>query len=205
MNFTFPINQVVFFVFAFVLLVSALMVILSRNPVKSILFLVLAFFASATLWMQMHAEFLSLLLIFVYVGAVMTLFLFVVMMLNIDLSRMQENFVHYLPFAILVMLMIVGLFLYALSPSHFASAMIMPGHVAADYSNVRALGEELFTNELYPFEISGALLLVAIIAAIVLAFHGRRPHTKSQSISAQHKVTKADRLRIVNINPESEV
>jgi NADH-quinone oxidoreductase subunit J len=204
MNFTFPIYQVVFFVFAFVLIVAAFMVVVSRNPVKSILFLVLAFFASACLWMLMHAEFLSLLLIFVYVGAVMTLFLFVVMMLNIDLSVMRENFVNYLPFAVLVMLMVLGLFLYALSPGHFMEARVMPGDVAANYSNVRALGEQLFTVDLYPFEISGALLLVAIIAAIVLAFHGRKPHTKAQKIAEQHKVTKKDRLQIVNINPESK-
>lgn len=205
MNFTFPIYQVVFFIFSFVLILSAFMVVVSRNPVKSILFLVLAFFASACLWMLMHAEFLSLLLIFVYVGAVMTLFLFVVMMLNIDLSSMRENFVSYLPFAVLVMLMVLGLFLYALSPGHFAEAMLMPSHVPENYSNVRALGLQLFTEDLYPFEISGALLLVAIVAAIVLAFHGRKPQTKSQKISEQHKVEKKDRLRIVNINSESEL
>ncbi len=204
MNFTFPIYHVVFFVFAFVLIASAFMVVVSTNPVKSILFLVLAFFASAALWMLMHAEFLSLLLIFVYVGAVMTLFLFVVMMLNIDMVSMRENFVTYLPFAVLVMLMLVGLFLYALSPGHFSSATLLPGHVAANYSNVRALGQELFTEDLYPFEISGALLLVAIIAAIVLAHQPRKPHTKSQKISEQHKATKKDRLHIVNINPESK-
>lgn len=204
MNFTFPIYQVVFFVFSFVLICSAFMVVVSANPVKSILFLVLAFFASACLWMLMHAEFLSLLLIFVYVGAVMTLFLFVVMMLDIDLSAMRDNFVSYLPFAVLVMLMVLGLFLYALSPTHFVDATLMPGHVAADYSNVRTLGMQLFTFDLYPFEISGALLLVAIIAAIVLAFHGRKPHTKAQKISEQHKVNKKDRLHIVDINPESK-
>jgi NADH-quinone oxidoreductase subunit J len=142
MDIHFPIQQVVFFIFAFVLVVSAFMVIVSKNPVKSVLFLVLAFFACAVLWMLIHAEFLSLLLIFVYVGAVMTLFLFVVMMLNIDLAPLSENFVQYLPFAILVMLMLVGLFLYALSPSHFMSATLLPGHVPADYSNVRALGQE---------------------------------------------------------------
>lgn len=204
MNFTFPIYQAVFFIFSFVLVVAAFMVVVSRNPVKSILFLVLAFFASSTLWMLMHAEFLSLLLIFVYVGAVMTLFLFVVMMLNIDLSSMRENFVSYLPFAVLVMLMVLGLFLYALSPGHFAEAMLMPAHVPENYSNVRALGQQLFTQDLYPFEISGALLLVAIIAAIVLAFHGRKPQTKAQKISQQHKATKKDRLHIVNINSESK-
>ena len=80
----------------------------------------------------------------------------------------------------------------------------MPGHVGANYSNVRALGEQLFTVDLYPFEISGALLLVAIISAIVLAFHGRKPNTKAQKISEQLKVSKKDRLRIVNINPESK-
>lgn len=204
MNFTFPIYHVIFFLFSFVLVSSAFMVIVSRNPMKSVLFLVLAFFASAALWMLMQAEFLSLLLIFVYVGAVMTLFLFVIMMLDIDLAPMQENFVHYLPFAALVALMMVGLFLYALSPSHFASATLLPTQMAANYSNVRALGQELFTHDLYPFEISGALLLVAIIAAIVLAHQRRRPHTKAQKIAEQEEATKKTRLHIVNINPESK-
>jgi len=198
-----PIYNLIFYVFAFVLIASATMVVVSRNPVRAILFLILAFFASAVLWMLLQAEFLSLVLIFVYVGAVMTLFLFVIMMLNIDLSSVKEKFVRYLPYGILVMVLLVGAMLLVVGPRHLNAATVLP-HYAVNYSNTQAMGTLLFTKYLYAFEIAAAILLVAIIAAISLAFHGRKPGTKSQVVSEQHRATKQDRLRIVKMKTEKK-
>lgn len=200
----FPIYKVVFFIFAAVLIAAAVMVITSRNPVRAILFLVLAFFASAVLWMMLQAEFLSLVLIFVYVGAVMTLFLFVVMMLNIDLSKLQEKFVRYLPFGLVVMVLLVGTMILVVSPKHLPATTSHLKLFPANYSNVKAMGILLFTDYLYPFEIAAVILLVAMIAAITLAFHGRKPNTKSQKISEQLKAQKKDRLRIVKMKAEKK-
>jgi len=193
----FPIYQFIFFFFAAVLIVSAVMVIISRNPVRSVLFLVLSFFCSAVLWMLIQAEFLALVLIFVYVGAVMTLFLFVIMMLNVDLSAMKEKFVRYLPLSVLVMVLLVGTMLMVIGPRHLAIASALLTHHPADYSNTKALGMLLFTDYLYPFEIAAAILLVAMIAAIALAFHGRKPNTKAQKVAVQHQATKEGRLHLV--------
>jgi NADH-quinone oxidoreductase subunit J len=198
----FPIYQVIFFVFAAILIAAAVMVIVVRNPVHSILFLVLAFFASAVLWMMMQAEFLALVLIFVYVGAVMTLFLFVVMMLNIDLSKVREKFVHYLPVSILVMLLLIASMIMVILPKHLGIAAAQLTPVPSDFSNVAAMGVTLYTHFLYPFEIAAVILLVAIIAAITLAFHGRKPNTKSQRVMQQLKANKADRLRIIKMKAD---
>jgi NADH-quinone oxidoreductase subunit J len=169
-----PIHEIIFYVFTVVLIAAATMVITAKNPVKAVLSLVLAFFASSVLWMLMQAEFLALVLIFVYVGAVMTLFLFVVMMLRTDTF-------------------------YVLSAKNWASANTLPIHHAAHYNNIEAMGVLLFTHFLYPFEIAAVLLLVGMISAIALAFNGRKPGTKTQIISEQLAATKKDRLRIVNL------
>lgn len=198
----FPIYQVLFFIFAGILLLAATMVITARNPVFAILFLVLAFFASAILWMMMQAEFLSLVLIFVYVGAVMTLFLFVVMMLNVDLSRIREKFVRYLPLGIIVMVLLIASMVVVVSPKHLGITANQLPMVSSDYQNVQAMGLLLYTQYLYPFEIAAVILLVAIIAAITLAFHGRKPNTKSQKITVQLAAKKADRLHIVKMKAE---
>jgi len=195
----FPTYEVIFYVFAVMLIGSAVMVILSRNPVRAILFLVLCFFASAVLWMMLQAEFLSLVLIFVYVGAVMTLFLFVVMMLNIDLSGTKEKFIRYLPVGIIAMGLLVVMMLYVVGSKHFGISNAYLQHFGPDYSNTKAMGSLLFTKAIFPFEIAGLILLVAIVAAITLAFHGRKPGTKTQVISEQLKVRKQDRLRIVKM------
>ncbi len=194
---TFPIYSVVFFLFAAILIFAATMVILQRNPVRAALYLVLAFVASAILWMLLQAEFLALILIFVYVGAVMTLFLFVVMMLNVDLSRMREKFVRYLPFGLLAMVLLVGILFIGFEPKHFTFANVLLTFHGADYSNTRSMGLLLYTHYLFPFELAAAILLVAIISAISLAFHGRKPNTKTQNINQQHSVTKTERLRII--------
>lgn len=195
----FPIYEFVFYVFAGILIAAAVMVVLSRNPVRSILFLVLAFFASAVLWMTLQAEFLSLLLIFVYVGAVMTLFLFVVMMLDIDRTVIREGFVKYLPIGLVVMAFFIGMMIYVVGPHHPAFANAALKDYGPDYSNIKELGILLFTQYIYPFEIAGAILLVAIVAAIALAFHGRSPDAKSQVIANQLKANKRNRLRIVSM------
>ena len=194
--------QIVFYIFTLLLLVSAAMVVFMRNPVRCILFLVLAFFCSSVLWMLLQAEFLSLVLIFVYVGAVMTLFLFVVMMLNIDLAPLKEGFVRYLPLGLLVLVLMVGVMLYVLGGKQFSSATMIAQH-GPYYSNTMAIGAELFTHYIYEFEMAGLILLVAMVAAISLAFYGRKPGTKAQKISKQLEADKPSRLRIIKMKPEA--
>ena len=191
--------QIIFFANALLMILASIMMIVTRHPVRAALFLILNFFCAAILWMLCQAEFLSLALIFVYVGAVMTLFLFVVMMLNIDLEPLKEGFVKYLPFGLIVMVLFAGMLILAFSHQHFALAGEHIANQAAGYNNVKVMGYALYTTYVYPFEIAAVILLVAIVAAISLAFHGRKPGTKSQDISAQHSATKAARLKIVNI------
>lgn len=193
---------IIFWFFSALLLFAATMVIFSRHPVRAVMFLVLAFVASASLWMLLESEFLSLVLIFVYVGAVMTLFLFVVMMINIDLAPLKEGFVRYLPLGLIVTAILVAIIWYAISPKHFPkAATAVPIVHPANYSNVKELGNVLYTQYVYPFEIASALLLVAIVAAISLAFRGRRD-SKSQVISQQVAVNKKDRYYVVNMRPK---
>lgn len=195
-------QQIVFFGFAALLIGASAMVIVSRNPVRGALFLVLAFFASSVLWMLLQSEFLSLVLIFVYVGAVMTLFLFVVMMLNIDLSTLREGFVRYLPFGFVVIVMLVALMMFVIGPEHFklgnATATMHP----ADYSNVKQLGAVLYTEYLFQFEIAAIILLVAIIAAVSLAH--RRHRGKLQNVADQVHINPKNRMRIVKMKAEKK-
>ncbi len=194
--------QIIFYLFAAALLVSAVMVILARNPVRAVLFLVLCFFFSAVLWMLLQAEFISLVLIFVYVGAVMTLFLFVVMMLNIDLVPLREGFVRFLPLGILVLLFLLGIMFFVLTGQKAMSNSPLPISHPATYSNVSVVGNVLFTQYLYAFEIAGLILLVAMVAAISLAFHGRKAGTKAQNIEKQLNANKASGLRIIKMKSE---
>lgn len=193
------ISLLVFYFNAFILIAASVMVILAKNPVRGALFLVLAFFCSAVLWMLLEAEFLSLLLIFVYVGAVMTLFLFVVMMIDIDKVPQREGFVRYLPFSAALMAVMVGLMLYVIKPVHFKLAGAALVTHPADYSNVKELGELLYTQYMYPFEIAAIILVVAMIAAISLAFRGRKQNTRSQKMSEQHAVRAKDRVYLVDL------
>ena len=188
-------EQLFFGFFATLLLFSALMVITLRNPVQSALALVVAFIASSGLWMLLNAEFLSLILILVYVGAVMTLFLFVVMTLNLDKDIQREGFVRYLPYGILVVVFVAGLVIYALKQQHFFSAD--PGllNQPVNYSNIKALGEILYTYYAYPFELAGILLLIAIIAAISLDL--RSSKGKKQKISQQIATDPKQQIRLV--------
>ncbi len=196
-------EQFVFYVFAAAMLGSALMVITLRNPVHAALSLVLTFFSGAALWLLLEAEFLAITLVLVYVGAVMVLFLFVVMMLDINLAKMQEGFVKLLPLGVLLALLVVGMMVYVVGPGNFGLERFAdPAPHGADYSNTRELGRILYTVYVYPFEIAAAILLVAIIAAISLALR-KRPMTKHQDPDLQIAVRKEDRLRIVEMEAET--
>lgn len=194
----------IFFVFAAVLLGSAGAVITVRNPVYSALFLVLAFFTSAGLWLLLEAEFLAIVLVLVYVGAVMVLFLFVVMMLDINLEPLKEGFSEYLPVSIGVGLVMAIELILVLSRDFFGSENFPdPEPKSADFSNTEQLGELIYTEYLFQFEVAAVILLVAIVAAIGLTMR-RRPGTKHQNPSKQVRVSKADRLRIVKMDSEKK-
>ena len=192
--------QVIFYFFAALAVGSAVSVITVQNPVRSVLSLVITFFAMAGIWMLLHAEFLSLVLLLVYVGAVMTLFLFVVMMLNIDREQARAGFVHYWPFAMLLLLVLLGLLLVSTGGSVFnLEAMPAPTDVPENYSNLKVLGSALFTQFVYPFEIAGVILLAAIVAAISLT-HRLPLKGRRQDINAQVSVRPEDRLRLIKMD-----
>ena len=198
------IEQIIFYIFALILIASAVMVITARNPVHAALFLVLAFFTSAGLWLLLEAEFLAITLVLVYVGAVMVLFLFVVMMLDVNLAPLREGFARYLPIGGLVAVLILLEISLVVGPRYFGLEHFTapPGH-AADYSNTKELGSLLYTVYVYPFEIASAILLVAIIAAIALTMR-RRPGTKYQRPEEQVRVRSADRMRIIKMPSEKK-
>ena len=195
-------EKFVFYVFAAVLVFAATMVITRRNTVHSVLFLVLAFFNAAGLWMLLEAEFLAITLVLVYVGAVMVLFLFVVMMLDIEIAELRASFIKYMPIGVLIGLLMIVELLMVVGPKHFGlDKYAAPARHAADYSNTKELGEMLYTNYLYPFEIAAVILLVAIVAAISLTLR-RRPETRYQDPAKQVVVKKKDRLKIVKMEAE---
>lgn len=195
--------NILFYIFSIIAVGSALAVITAKNPVRSVLSLVVTFFAMAAIWMMLRAEFLSLTLLLVYVGAVMTLFLFVVMMLNIDRESKTSSFVRYLPLGIILIALLLTLIMIALSSHHAGIAHLsMPIDEPADYSNIAQLGALLFTQYNYPFEIAGVILLAAMIAAISLTH--RKTRRRKQSVSEQVSVEKKDRLRIVRMPPTTK-
>jgi NADH-quinone oxidoreductase subunit J len=196
--------HIIFCFFSALAIGSAVSVIVVRNPVRSVLSLVVAFFAMAGIWMILRAEFLSLVLVLVYVGAVMTLFLFVVMMLNIDVEPLRSGFVRYLPFGVILVLLLIGLLLVAVGPSYFGLAqMPAPQPEPADYSNIQQLGALLYTDYVYPFEIAGVLLLAAMIAAITLA-HRKPKRRKMQDPAAQITALPERRVRLIKMPPVIE-
>ncbi len=198
------IERILFYVFAAILVFAAARVITVRNPVHAALHLVLAFFTCAGLWLLLEAEFLAITLVLVYVGAVMVLFLFVVMMLNINTSPLREGFVKYLPMGVTVALLIFAEMGLVGGAKHFGSEVIaIPARHPEGYSNVRELGGVLYTEYVYPFEIASVILLVAIIAAIALTMR-KRPETKYQDPSQQVAVKPADRVRIVSMKTEKK-
>jgi NADH-quinone oxidoreductase subunit J len=193
-------EAIIFYVFTALIVFAALRVITARNPVHAVLYLVLAFISSAGVWLLLEAEFLAITLVLVYVGAVMVLFLFVVMMLDINLIRLREGFWRWLPFgAALAGLMALEM-IWVLGSKSTSKGMTAVKH-AADYSNTKELGRLLYTDYVYPFEIAAVILLVAMVAAIALTLR-RRKDAKSQVVSDQISVTKADRLRVVAMQSE---
>jgi len=198
-------KQLVFYFFASVLVFAAAMVITVRNPVKAALFLVLAFFSAAGLWLLLQAEFLAIALVLVYVGAVMVLFLFVVMMLDINIARMREGFGEYLPIGGAVAVLLVLEMAIVLNAERFGlKQMPDPGALAADYSNTRELGRLLYTVYAYPFEIAAVILLVAIVAAIALTLR-RRKDSKYQDPSRQINIDPSQRMRVVKMRSEKKI
>ena len=192
----------IFYFFAAILVFAGLRVITARNPVHAALFLVLAFFTAAGLWMLMEAEFLAITLVLVYVGAVMVLFLFVVMMLDINLDKLREGFWDYLPLAGLVSVLLVIEMALILGSRHFGlEVMGTPAPHPTDYSNTKELGRLLYTDYVYAFELAAVILLVAIVAAIALTLR-RRKDSKYIDPAAQSKVKRSERLRIVKMQAE---
>jgi NADH-quinone oxidoreductase subunit J len=188
-----------FYFFAAILVFAGLRVITARNPVHAALFLVLAFFTASGLWMLLEAEFLAITLVLVYVGAVMVLFLFVVMMLDINLDKLREGFWDYLPLAGFISVLLVIEMALILGSRHFGlEVMGTPAPHAADYSNTKELGRLLYTEYVYAFELAAVILLVAIVAAIALTLR-RRKDSKYLDPAEQVKVKRNDRLRLVKM------
>jgi NADH-quinone oxidoreductase subunit J len=186
-----------FYLFATVTVLAALRVITARNPLHSVLFLVLAFVSSAGIWLLLEAEFLAITLVLVYVGAVMVLFLFVVMMLDINIEQLRRGFLRWLPVGLLLACLIVVQMVWVLGADETTAGMNAVKH-AADYSNTKELGRLIYTDYVYPFELAAVLLLVAMVAAIALSLRSRRD-SKRQNIGKQIRVSKQDRLRIVAV------
>ena len=196
-------QAILFYVFSSILLVAALGVIFSKNPVHSIMFLVGAFFQSAVLWLLIEAEFLAIVLVLVYVGAVMVLFLFVVMMLDINVEEAESSIAKYTPFGLLIAgLMIVELMQVIKLRS--ANQTLQGFSInPPDYSNTESLGSVLYTEHVYAFEIASVILLLAIVAAITLTMR-KRPGLKAQDIAKQVAVDPKDRLKIIKMKSETE-
>jgi NADH-quinone oxidoreductase subunit J len=196
-------ETIIFYVFAALTLFAAVRVITAHNPVHAVLFLVLAFISSAGIWMLLEAEFLAITLVLVYVGAVLVLFLFVVMMLDINLVSLHKDFWRWLPFGgLLAGLMALEMY-WVLGATEPSGGNVAVKH-GAEYSNIKELGRLIYTDYVYPFEIAAVILLVAMVAAIALTLR-RRKDAKSQVVSEQIAVKKEDRLRVVKMQGEGKV
>jgi len=194
---------ILFFGFGAVLIASALAVILARNPVHAALFLVLSFVTGAALWLLLYAEFLAATLVLVYVGAVMVLFLFVVMMLDINLDKLREGFWGNLPVAALVGILMAAEMVALILRGRFnAENAPSPGAPPPNYSNTKALGSVIYTDYVFAFELAAVILLVAIVAAIAITLRQRK-ETKYQDPATQLAARKSNRLKIVKMKPET--
>ena len=193
----------VFYFLSAILVYASLRVVTLRNPVHAALHLVLAFFSASGVWMLLQAEFLAIALVLVYVGAVMVLFLFVVMMLDINLDRLREGFWSYLPLGSVVALLMVAEMSLVLGGSYMGLFEERVPQVASDYSNVKAVGRLLFTDYVYPFELASVVLLVGIVAATALTLRGKRK-SKSVSPADQVFVKAADRVRVLKMPAEKQ-
>ena len=196
------IETIVFYVFAACLLIAALGVITFRNPVHAALSLVVCFVSASGIWMLLRAEFLAITLVLVYVGAVMVLFLFVVMMLDINIDRLREGFMTYLvPGLMVAGIMVIQMVLVLASKFFGEERLPTPADPGPQFSNTKELGKVLYTEYVYPFELAAVLLLVAIVAAIALTMR-RRKDSKYQNPSVQVAVRREDRVRIVSMPAE---
>jgi NADH-quinone oxidoreductase subunit J len=195
-------QAIFFYIFAFVAVASAFMVISARNPVHSVLFLILVFFNAAGLFLLTGAEFLAMILLVVYIGAVAVLFLFVVMMLDIDFAEFRSGMLQYAPVGILIGLIVAAELIIVIGGSvlspEAASSITMPIPNPAERANTAALGDVLYTNYVYFFQLSGLILLVAMIGAIVLTLRHRQ-HIKRQDISKQVARTPATAVEVVKV------
>jgi NADH-quinone oxidoreductase subunit J len=193
------IQLVAFYLFAGIVILSAVMVILARNPVHSVMWLILAFFNAAGLMLLAGAEFIAMLLVIVYVGAVAVLFLFVVMMLDIDFAELRAGFVKYLPVGALVAVVLAAELIFALGAWSAGGVDLAQraAPIVADKSNIEQLGELLYTRYIFLFEAAGLILLVAMIGAIVLT-HRQRGGVRIQNIDKQNQRRPEDATRMVN-------
>jgi NADH-quinone oxidoreductase subunit J len=198
------INTALFYIFSGVLLFAAFRVITARSPVYAALYLVLAFFNAACVWMLLRSEFLAIVLVLVYVGAVMVLFLFVVMMLDMGVDTLHQGFWNHFPVAALVGVIIALEMAAVLLPGFNLHDAPVADAAALKLGNTKLLGIEVYTKYLYPLQIAAVLLLVAIIAAITLTLRQRKD-SKYQNPSEQVKARKADRMRIVKLAPTIEL
>ena len=197
-------QAILFYLFSVVLIGAAIGVVFARNPVHAVMFLVLAFFQSAMLWILAQAEFLGIVLVLVYVGAVMVLFLFVVMMLDVNVEAVKRNLTRYAPLGIVVAL-VMAIELVQLIWAHGSvqEKAVIFAERPEGYSNTRALGSVLYTEHVYAFEVAAVILLLAIVAAITLTMR-KRPGLKVQNIARQVAVRAKDRIRVVKMDAEKK-
>jgi NADH-quinone oxidoreductase subunit J len=193
----------IFYVFAAIMLFASLRVITAKNPVHAALYLVLAFFTAAGIWILLQAEFLAIMLVMVYVGAVMVLFLFVVMMLDIDLSRLRHRFWSYLPLGAMIGLLMVIEMALVLGGKYFGVEALPGQDLPVGHSNTKELGRLLFTEYVYPFELASVILLVGIIAAVMLTLRQRKD-TKYQKASRQIALKREESVRLVSMPAEKD-
>ena len=194
----------IFYFLAVIMVFAALRVITSRNPVQGALFLVLTFFNAAGIWLLLNAEFLAMTLVLVYVGAVMVLFLFVVMMLDINLDRIRQGFWSYLPVGALIGVLLLLEMVMVLGGSYFGlDAMPVPPAASQGYSNTRELGRVLYTDYVYAFELASLVLLVAMVSAVTLTLR-KRKGIKYMAPADQVAVRREDRVELVKMQPEKE-
>jgi len=196
------ITTIIFYCFALVLVLAALKVITAKNPVHAALFLVLSFFTAAAIWMLLKAEFLAITLVLVYVGAVMVLFLFVVMMIDIDIEHLRRDFWTYVPMAAFVGVVIILEMAVVLTKTFMGRVQpVQELPKGFNGPNTQVLGKLIYTDYIYAFEVAGAVLLLAIVAAVALTAR-RRKDTKAQNVSDQIRVKRKDRVRLVSMPSE---
>lgn len=202
------ISALAFYLFAFITLFSAIMVIAARNPVHSVLFLILAFFNSAGLFVLLGAEFIAMILVIVYVGAVAVLFLFVVMMLDINFENLRKGAMKYVPVGLLAGGILLAELIVVFAGWQFSKGapanMAAPTPDAKEITNTEALGRILYTDYIYAFQVAGLILLVAMIGAIVLT-HRRRPGVRKQLVSEQQARTREESMEIKKVTPGTGV